>query len=92
VVGELLIDPVCPCLMYAGLGYYDWGAQYGGGVYQSTDGGTSWSPLMAAEEARMSVPAIRIDRSDRSRLHVATYGSGIRTLFRDLTPAGGCAC
>jgi hypothetical protein len=92
VVSELLVDPVCPCLVVAGLGYYDWGSQYGGGVYRSADGGVNWSPLTTVDEAAMSVPAIRIDRSDRSRLHVATYGSGIRTLFRDLTPSGGCSC
>jgi hypothetical protein len=92
VVSELLIDPVCPCLMYAGLGFYDGTAHYGGGVYQSTDGGLSWGPLTTPAEIAMSVPAIRIDRSDRSRLHVATFGSGVRTLFRDLTPTAGCSC
>jgi photosystem II stability/assembly factor-like uncharacterized protein len=92
VVSELLIDPVCPCLMYAGLGYYDLWSLYGGGIYQSTDGGMNWSPLTAAAEAWMSVPAIRIDRTDRTRLHIATYGSGVRTLFRDLTAPGGCGC
>jgi WD40 repeat protein len=92
VVGELLIDPVCPCLMYAGLGYYDPFAGYGGGIYQSTDGGANWSPLTAADEASLTITSIRIDVADRSRLHIATYGSGVRSLFRDLTPAGGCAC
>jgi hypothetical protein len=92
VVSEIHIDPVCPCLMYAGLGYYDNGALYGGGIYQSSDGGATWTPLTAADESGLSVTSIRIDAGDRSRLHVSTYGSGVRTIFRSTVAAGGCSC
>lgn len=92
VVSELVIDPVCPCLMYAGLGYYDWGGLYGGGVWQSSDGGTNWTALTAGDEATLSVTSIRIDPADRRRLHVATYGSGVRTIFRGTAAPGGCSC
>lgn len=92
VVSELVIDPVCPCLMYAGLGYYDWGGLYGGGVWQSSDGGTNWTALTTGDESALSVTSIRIDPADRRRLHVATYGSGVRTIFRGTAAPGGCSC
>lgn len=92
VVSEILVDPVCPCLVYAGLGYYHGTALYGGGIYESTDGGSSWSALTSPAEAGLSVTSIRIDPADRSRLHVATFGSGVRTLVRGLTAPGGCSC
>ena len=90
VVGEIIVDPVCPCAMYAGLGYYDYANFVGGGVYQSTDGGNGWSRLSSLSDATHTITSIRIDPLDRSRLYVATYGSGIRVLLRDIP--GGCAC
>lgn len=92
VVSDVVIDPVCPCLMYAGLGYFDSAGLYGGGIYQSTNGGATWSALTAADESGLSVTSIRIDAADRTRLHVATYGSGVRTIFRSIVAAGGCSC
>jgi hypothetical protein len=90
VVSEIIVDPLCPCALYAGLGYYDWANFVGGGVYQSTDGGNSWSRLSSLSDAATTVTSIRIDPIDRSRLYVATFGSGVRALFRNIP--GGCAC
>jgi photosystem II stability/assembly factor-like uncharacterized protein len=92
VVSELVIDPVCPCLMYAGLGFYDGAALYGGGVWQSSDGGANWTALTSGDDAALSVTSIRIDPADRTRLHIATFGSGVRTLFRSTAVPGGCSC
>lgn len=90
VISELVIDASCPCRLYAGLGYYQGNYLYGGGVYQSTDGGNSWTPLTTGSDAAQTITSLKIDPLDRSRLHVATYGSGARALFRDIS--GGCPC
>lgn len=92
VLSDLLIDPVCPCLMYAGLGYYGGARWYGGGIYQSTDGGAMWTRLTATDESRASVTSIRIDPADRSRLNFSTFGSGVRAIFRSTAAPGGCSC
>lgn len=93
VVSEIVIDPVCACLMYAGLGFYDWGGpMYGGGVWQSSDGGANWTSLTTGDDSALSITSIRIDPADRRRLHLATFGSGVRTIFRGIAAPGGCAC
>jgi photosystem II stability/assembly factor-like uncharacterized protein len=78
VVSELVVDASCPCRLYAGLGYYQWNYIYGGGVYQSTDGGDTWAPLTTGSDSALTITALKIDPLDRSRLHIATYGSGAR--------------
>ncbi|MCP4366312.1 MAG: hypothetical protein GY800_13595 [Planctomycetes bacterium] len=84
VVSELVIDPKNPKRLLAGLGFYLGLATYGGGAYESVDGGKNWTALLSKGERYMTVTSIRIDPSDRSRLYIATYGSGIRVLFRSL--------
>jgi photosystem II stability/assembly factor-like uncharacterized protein len=90
IVSALVVDPVCPCLLYAGLGFYDGFNLTGGGVYQSSDGGNSWSGLSPPSDAATPITSIRISPLDRSRLYAATFGAGIRVLFRNIP--GGCAC
>lgn len=90
VVSELLVDPACACRIYAGLGYYDVQNRYEGGVYESVDGGTSWSRISSEWEAAVPVTSIRIDPLDPSRLYVSTFGAGVRVLLRSLAP--GCTC
>ncbi len=90
VVGELLIDPACPCRLYAGLGYYSGIGAYGGGIYQSTDGGNNWTPLTTGSDAALTITSLKFDPLDNSRLYASTYGSGARAIFRDTS--GGCPC
>ncbi|HEX8244985.1 MAG TPA: hypothetical protein VF541_15860, partial [Longimicrobium sp.] len=89
VVSELLVDPACACRVYAGLGYYDGQNRYEGGVYESVDGGSTWTRLSSDWEAAVPVTSIRIDPQDPSRLYVSTFGAGVRVLYRTSAP---CSC
>jgi photosystem II stability/assembly factor-like uncharacterized protein len=82
VVGELSSDPKQPQILYAGLGYFSAEGLYGGGVYESRNEGTSWTPLGGEETRPLSVTSIRFDPRDAARLWVATYGSGMIALSR----------
>ena len=83
VVSEIVIDPTNPSCFYIGLGYYSYEGLYGGGVYWSSNNGNTWSPLSSSQSQNMSVTSIRFDSNDSSRLWVATYGSGVITLFKE---------
>jgi len=89
-VSEVIVDEACPCRVYAGLGAYGGEWLYGGGVYESVDSGATWRRLSSEAGAAMSVTSIRIDPIDPARLYIATYGSGVLALFRDIS--GGCPC
>jgi photosystem II stability/assembly factor-like uncharacterized protein len=90
VVSELIVDPVSTCRMYAGLGYYGDGAFYPGGIYQTLDGGASWTRISNDRESSVPVTSMRIDPSEPSRLIVATYGQGVLVLPRPLAGGGPC--
>src|SRR5713101_7344410 len=64
-ITALAIDPVTPTNLYAGT--------YGGGVFKSTDGGTSWSPTL------ISIPAstLVIDPLTPDTLYAGDYGGDV---------------
>ena len=90
VVSQIMIDPLCSCRMYVGLGFYSSGHLYKGGVYESTNGGGTWNLISSSRGETLPVTAIKIDPTDRSQLLVATYGGSVMRLFRDIS--GGCPC
>ncbi|MCI0471271.1 MAG: hypothetical protein L0Y73_06425, partial [Candidatus Aminicenantes bacterium] len=83
VVSEIVTEPNNPTHFYIGLGFYGRRSLYGGGVYWSPDSGGTWLPLASEKTRNMSVTSIRFDQADPARLWVATYGSGVISLFRE---------
>lgn len=83
VVSEIVTEPNNPSHFYIGLGFYNRGGLYGGGVYWSPDSGSTWLPLASEKTQNMSVTSIRFDQSDPYRLWVSTFGSGVISLFRE---------
>ncbi len=77
--GSLAIDPSNPERIYWGTGepYYSGDAYGGAGVFQSTDGGTTWSSIGLSAEKR--IPRIEIDPTNGSVLFAATWGGVYRT-------------
>jgi photosystem II stability/assembly factor-like uncharacterized protein len=88
---DLEIDPQNPNILYAALwesrlGPWEDGNDYegtGGGLYKSTDGGTTWKPLKTGLPANTTQLDLAIAPSKPSRLYVtlattdhADYGSG----------------
>jgi len=80
VVGELSADPKHPDVLFAGLGYFAYEGLYGGGVYESRNGGASWTAMGQEETRTWTVTSVRVDPKDPSRLWVAVYGSGVVSL------------
>src|SRR6266446_5773860 len=66
MVTALAIDPQTPTTVYAGT--------YGGGVFKTTDGGTSWSPTGLAN---VIVSAMAINPQSPTILYVATKSGGV---------------
>lgn len=101
-IGALAIDPERPDTIYAGTGelYRDsgmpWSPMSGSGILKSIDGGESWSPLLATQNAEFRyVSDIVFSPRDSRRLYAAT-NSGIwrsrdggATFERLLRPANG---
>ena len=82
-IGALAIDPERPDTLYAGTGelYRDsgmpWSPMSGSGILKSVDGGASWSPLLATQNADFRyVSDIVFSPRDSRRLYAAT-NSGI---------------
>ena len=65
-ITALVIDPLTPTNLYAGT--------YGGGVFKSTDGGTSWSPTGLAN---VIVSALAINPQSPTTLYVGTDSGGV---------------
>ncbi len=65
-ITALAIDPVTPTNLYAGT--------YGGGVFKSTDGGTSWSPTGLTNAI---VSALAINPQSPSTIYVGTDSGGV---------------
>ncbi|MCC7354225.1 MAG: hypothetical protein IT330_10745, partial [Anaerolineae bacterium] len=78
-VWALAVDRGKPNTVYAGTGGRDGQAS----LYQSTDGGASWSSIRAPEIDGRTVYAIVLGPRDQKVLFVAVYGSGI---YRRLAP------
>jgi photosystem II stability/assembly factor-like uncharacterized protein len=67
-ISSLRFDPLVSSTLYAG--------SYGGGVFKSTDRGTTWFPIIAGL-TNMNVGAIEVDPIRRNTVYVGTYGGGI---------------
>ena len=70
-IGALAIDPRTPSTLYAG-------AQLGGGVFKSTDTGSTWSAMNTGLPANSSVSALAIDPRTPTTLY-AGAGAGLFT-------------
>ena len=64
----LAIDPSSPATLYAG--------EYGGGVFKSSNGGTSWS-ASSSGLTNLGVLCIVIDPSNTANLYVGTAKGGV---------------
>ncbi len=74
-IGDIGIDPVNPDVIYVGTGEANGGHNNfaGGGVYKSSDAGTTWQFL--GLENTVSIGRIVIDPSNTQRVFVAAQGS-----------------
>src|ERR1035441_2875425 len=64
----LAIDPSSPATLYAG--------EYGGGVFKSSNGGTSWS-ASSSGLTNLGVLALVIDPSSPATLYAGTINGGV---------------
>jgi photosystem II stability/assembly factor-like uncharacterized protein len=78
-VGDIGIDPANPEVIYVGTGEANGGHNNfpGGGVYKSTNGGTTWNFLGLENTA--SVGRIMVDPVNSQRVFVAAVGSYFHT-------------
>lgn len=67
-VSSLLVDPVTPSILFAGLD--------GAGIYRSTTSGGSWLAATLAP-VTMRIKALVIRPGDSTKLFAATYGGGV---------------
>ena len=67
-VTSIVIDPVTPAKVYAGLD--------GSGIYRSTDSGGSWTGA-TSQPGNLHIRALAINPVTRSTLYTGTYGGGI---------------
>jgi photosystem II stability/assembly factor-like uncharacterized protein len=75
-VGAIAVAPSDPNLIYVGMGEscFRGDASYGDGVYQSTDGGRTWTNVGLVPTRHIA--RIRIDPSDPNTVYVAAFGDG----------------
>jgi hypothetical protein len=66
--GMLVIDPVDPLQLTAGIS--------GQGIYRSSNGGTSWTTA-SGQPGSLALQALVTSMANRTRLYAATYGSGV---------------
>jgi ligand-binding sensor domain-containing protein len=67
-VSSILIDPITPANVFAGLD--------GAGIYRSTDSGGSWS-VASLSPVNTRIKALAITPGDSTKLFAATYGGGV---------------
>ncbi len=74
-IGDIAVDPVNSNIIYAGTGEANGGHNNfaGGGMYKSTNGGTSWQ--MTGLQNTVSIGRIIIDPFNPLKLYVAAVGS-----------------
>ncbi|MFN0157180.1 MAG: WD40/YVTN/BNR-like repeat-containing protein [Bacteroidota bacterium] len=77
--GSLAIDSNSPETVYWATGepYYSGDAYGGAGVFQSTNGGATWTSIGLTGEKR--IPKIVVDPNDGNKLFAATWGGIYRT-------------
>jgi len=81
---SLLIDPVDPDVLYAGVAGPVRSGDTGdpGGVYKSTDGGSTWSRLVTGlPTSNVARVNLAIDPADRNRLFVAIQRTNSGSLY-----------
>ncbi len=67
-IQALVVDPVTPAKIYAGM--------WGKGVYKSNDGGVTWSELNNGLSSK-GVHVLLIDPRDPSRVYAGTDSAGV---------------
>lgn len=78
-IGDICVDPINPDVIYVGTGEANGGHNNfpGGGVYKSTDAGSTWEFL--GLENTVSIGRIVIDPSNSDRVFIAAQGSYFTT-------------
>lgn len=78
-IGDIGIDPNNPDIIYVGTGEANGGHNNfpGGGVYKSTDAGSSWE--LIGLENTVSIGRVVVDPSNSNRIFVAAQGSYFTT-------------
>lgn len=84
-IGSVLFDPSNPKRVYAGSGEGNFYANLGAGVYQSTDGGATWSVLASAPFVGVGFFKLAIDPNDSHVLYAATTGGFFKSSNRGST-------
>lgn len=84
-VASLAMDPKNPQILYAGTGegFFNFGAIRGGGIFKTTDGGGTWSPLAATVPAGVAGDFSYVsDIVVSSRYSQRVYATTLTGLFR----------
>lgn len=71
-IGAIAFDPQQPRIVYAGSGEGNFYFNLGAGVYQSTDGGTTWRVLASAPFVGVGFFALVVSPSNPQNLYAAT--------------------
>jgi hypothetical protein len=73
-VGALAYDAQQPNTVYCGTGEGNWWSFLGQGILRSTDGGTTWAPLVTAPFVGQGFFDLKVDAGNRTRLVACTSG------------------
>jgi hypothetical protein len=73
-IGAVIFDPADPKRAYAGSGEGNFYANLGAGVYQSLDGGTTWTVAAVGPFKGVGFFRLAIDPKDAATLYAATTG------------------
>jgi photosystem II stability/assembly factor-like uncharacterized protein len=82
---SILINPRNGNEIFAGNAYQnDQNAEFGGGVYRSADGGTTWARIDSREHRlpSMRIWALALDSRDQNTLFVGSHSAGIYVVAR----------
>lgn len=82
---SILINPRDPNEIFAGNAYQnDQNAEFGGGVYRSADGGTTWARIDAREHRlpSMRIWSLALDTRDQNTLFVGSHSAGVYVVAR----------
>ncbi len=73
-VGALAYDAHNPNTVYCGTGEGNWWSFLGTGILRSTDGGTTWAPLVTAPFVGQGFYDLKVDAGNSTRLVACTNG------------------
>ena len=85
---SILINPRNSNEIFAGNAYQnDQNAEFGGGVYRSADGGTTWARIDSREHRlpSMRIWSLALDSRDQNTLFVGSHSAGIYVVARGNT-------